>query len=75
MKKKKFLTIFPLTENVHLTKDVVMIPYVLYKEFGYESTIATYKNNNTNYICISKIRNYSCVFFIYNSFCFKTFKH
>lgn len=50
MKKKKFLTIFPLTENVHLTKDVGMIPYVLYKEFGYESTIATYKNNNTNYI-------------------------
>lgn len=50
MKNKKFLTIFPLTENVHLTKDVGMIPYVLYKEFGYESTIATYKNNNTNYI-------------------------
>ena len=50
MKKNKFLTIFPLTENIHLTKDVGQIPFVFNKEFNFESTIATYKNDNINYI-------------------------
>lgn len=40
--KKNFLTIFPLGENVHLTKDVGMIPYVLMKEGYYNSKISFY---------------------------------
>lgn len=46
-----FLTIFPETENVHLTKDVGMIGYILYKYYGYNSTIASYKNSeNYSYL-------------------------
>ena len=40
-----FVTIFPETENVHLVKDVGMIPYIMYKYFGYNSKIVCYKNN------------------------------
>lgn len=46
----RFLTVFPNTENVHLIKDVGMIPYILYKEFNYDSTIASYKNGEYPYI-------------------------
>jgi glycosyltransferase involved in cell wall biosynthesis len=46
----RFLSFFPLAENIHLTKDVGMIPYVLYKEFNYNSTIACYKNGNYPYL-------------------------
>ena len=44
LKNKRFCTIFPPAENVHLLKDVGMIPYVLYKEYGYNSTIACFNN-------------------------------
>jgi len=47
---KRFLTLFPDTENVHLIKDVGMIPYVLYKEYGYDSTLASFKNGEYPYI-------------------------
>src|SRR6476620_5530988 len=47
---KKFLTLFPYTENVHLIKDVGMIPYVLHKEYGYESTIASFQNGEYPYL-------------------------
>lgn len=46
----RFLTFFPFAENIHLTKDVGMIPYVLYKEFNYDSTIACYNNGNYPYL-------------------------
>lgn len=46
----RFLTIFPLAENIHLTKDVGMIPYVLYKEYNYDSTIACYNNGSYPYL-------------------------
>lgn len=39
---KKILTIFPNAENVHLTKDVGMVPFVLHKHFGYDATLACY---------------------------------
>ncbi len=42
--KKRFHTIFPLSYNVHLMKDVGMIPYILYRDFGYDSTLVTFKN-------------------------------
>lgn len=46
----KFLTIFPNAENVHLIKDIGMIPYVLHKEYGYDSTIACYNNGEYPYL-------------------------
>ena len=46
--KKRFLTLFPELENVHLMKDVGMIPYIMHKEFGYDSYIASYCSRNWN---------------------------
>lgn len=40
---KRFVTIFPICENVHLTKDLGQIPYFLHKLHGYDSTIVCYK--------------------------------
>jgi len=49
---KRFVTIFPICEDVHLTKDLGQIPYFLHKAYGYDSTIVCYKNsehyNNIN---------------------------
>jgi glycosyltransferase involved in cell wall biosynthesis len=39
-----FATFFPTFDNSHLTKDVGMIPYVLSRDFGYESSVICYKN-------------------------------
>lgn len=44
--QRRFVTIFPVTENVHLIKDVGQIPYNLYKHYGYDSTIVCYKNSD-----------------------------
>lgn len=41
----RFVTVFLKTENVHLLKDVGMIPYYLFKEHGMECILATYKNS------------------------------
>jgi glycosyltransferase involved in cell wall biosynthesis len=46
----RFLTVFPHTQNVHLIKDVGMLPFVLHKEFGYDSTIASYRNGEYPYL-------------------------
>jgi len=42
---KRFVTIFPICENVHLTKDLGQIPYFLHKLYGYNSSIVCYKNS------------------------------
>lgn len=42
---KHFVTIFEKSENIHLIKDVGQIPYHMHKQFGYTSTLVTYKNN------------------------------
>ena len=47
--KKRFLTLFPELENVHLMKDVGMIPYIMHKEFGYDSYIASYCSRKLEY--------------------------
>jgi glycosyltransferase involved in cell wall biosynthesis len=47
---KRFLTLFPDAENVHLTKDVGMIPYVLHRYFRYDATLACYKNGEYPYL-------------------------
>lgn len=41
----KFVTLFLKTENVHLQKDVGMIPFLLHKYYGYDSKIVTYQNS------------------------------
>ena len=46
---KKFVTIFPSTENVHLLKDVGAIPYTFCKHLGYESTLVCIKNGEYPY--------------------------
>lgn len=46
----RFVTMFPETKNVHLTKDVGMIPFIMYKKFGYDSAIVCYKNGEYNYL-------------------------
>lgn len=40
--KIRFVTLFPAAENMHLIKDVGMIPFILHKYYGYDSTIACY---------------------------------
>lgn len=47
---KTIYTIFPLCENVHLVKDVGMIPYYFNKKYGYKSVIVTYKNGDYPYL-------------------------
>lgn len=44
---KNFVTLFEKTENFHLIKDVGQIPYLMHHYFGYDSTIVTYKNNDS----------------------------
>ncbi len=43
---KNFTTIFPICENVHLTKDLGQIPYFLHKVHGYDSRIVCYRNSS-----------------------------
>lgn len=42
---KKFVTVFPICENVHLTKDLGQIPFFLYHVYHYHSSIVSYKNS------------------------------
>ncbi len=49
-KKPRFVTLFPETENIHLIKDVGMIPYVMYKNFDYDASIVTYQNGTYPYL-------------------------
>lgn len=44
MSKKRFLCIYPSGSNIHLIKDVGMIPYVLQSEGYYDSTVAFYED-------------------------------
>ena len=46
MMRKTFVTIFDRAKNFHLVKDVGQIPYHMHKEFGYESTLVTCKNDD-----------------------------
>jgi glycosyltransferase involved in cell wall biosynthesis len=39
-----FATFFPDCEDIHLCKDVGMIPYILHREFGYNSYLICFKN-------------------------------
>ncbi|HXB40148.1 MAG TPA: glycosyltransferase [Bacteroidia bacterium] len=42
---KKFVTLFPICENVHLTKDLGQIPFFLQQVNKYNSSIVSYNNS------------------------------
>lgn len=46
----RLTTLFPEAENVHLTKDVGMIPYILKELYNYDSTLVCYNNGPYRYI-------------------------
>ena len=46
---KRFVTVFPLLQNQHLTKDLGQIPYFLHKKFGFESVVVSYENGSYEY--------------------------
>lgn len=77
----RFYTIFPLCENIQLTKDVGMIPYILNKEHDVDSYIVSYKNGEYPYLDkevdglkqvflkkITGIQNLDILFFIITNF-------
>jgi glycosyltransferase involved in cell wall biosynthesis len=41
---KVFATFFPQFENIHVTKEVGYIPYILHRDYGYSSYILCYQN-------------------------------
>lgn len=43
-KRIRFVTLFPRAGNNELTKDVGMIPYLLHKNYGFQSKLACYQN-------------------------------
>lgn len=47
---KRFLTIFPYAKNIHLIKDVGMLPFILHEQCGYESALASYNNGSFPYL-------------------------
>lgn len=50
MRNKTFVTLFLLSENVHVLKDVGMIPYFMTTEHGYIGKLATLKIGQYPYI-------------------------
>lgn len=45
-----FITLFPGARNIELTKDVGMIPFILYKHYGYTASVACYQNGDYPYL-------------------------
>lgn len=52
----RFVTLYLKTENVHLLKDVGMIPYHMMKEHGADSTVVTYDNGGEYSYIDSEVR-------------------
>jgi glycosyltransferase involved in cell wall biosynthesis len=44
---KRFVTIFPEAQNIHLKKRIGMVPYILHREYNYDSIVVCFKNENT----------------------------
>lgn len=51
--KKRFVTLFPPACNVHLLKDVGMIPFCMYRDYGYDATLVCFPNEE-NYPALEK---------------------
>ncbi|WP_326511624.1 glycosyltransferase family 4 protein [Clostridium intestinale] len=47
---KTWVTIFPQAKNFHLVKDVGYIPYIMYKNYGYNSKVVCYNNDKYDYL-------------------------
>ena len=48
--KPSFATFFPECENIHLTKDVGMIPYVMHRDMRYDAILISYRNGDYPYL-------------------------
>lgn len=48
--KPLFVTFFPGCENIHLTKDVGMMPYIMYRDMGYDAVLVSYRNGDYPYL-------------------------
>ena len=59
---KNFVTIFEKTENVHLNKDVGQIPYQMYKNFNWNSSILTYKNQEEYLALNNEVKGLNLIF-------------
>lgn len=44
---RNITTLFPICENVHLTKDLGQIPFYMHKLYGYDGRVASYRNNTS----------------------------
>lgn len=45
--KKRFVTLFPPACNVHLLKDVGMIPFCMYRDYGYDASVVCFPNEES----------------------------
>lgn len=49
-RRLRFVTMFPRIENIHIVKDVGMIPYAMRKYYNYDSKIVIYKNKKYDFL-------------------------
>jgi len=47
---RRFITIFPYAKNIHLIKDVGMLPFILHKQCSYDASLACYNDGNYSYL-------------------------
>ncbi|MBQ8814213.1 MAG: glycosyltransferase family 4 protein [Lachnospiraceae bacterium] len=59
----RFVTLFTRTENIHLLKDVGLIPYYLHRCCGVDTSIATYKNSDSYPYLNNEVRGLKLEFF------------
>jgi len=59
---KKFLTLFPEAENIHLIKDVGMIPYALHRYLDYEGFLACYPSEKGYNYLDSEVKGLRLIF-------------
>ncbi|ELC8386909.1 glycosyltransferase [Clostridium perfringens] len=45
-----YYCIFPEAKNIHLLKDIGMIPYIFFKKFKFNSYLVTYNNGSYDYL-------------------------
>lgn len=65
--KIRFTTMFPRIENIHLVKDVGMIPYAMKKYYDFDSSIVIYKNKKYEYFN-TNVNNLKKDFFPFRKF-------
>lgn len=55
-KKKTFVTFFPSLENVHLRKDVGMLPFIMFRDYGYDATVVAFQHDTAYPALESEVR-------------------